>query len=91
MFRSCRDAGINFFDTANNYNDGRSEEILGRLLGDVIPREEFERAVARDQKFAADPSARLDFFLRRHSSWDARYNLYPIMRLPQPISLGRSP
>jgi aryl-alcohol dehydrogenase-like predicted oxidoreductase len=32
MFRSCRDAGINFFDTANNYNDGRSEEILGKLM-----------------------------------------------------------
>ena len=32
MFRSCRDAGINFFDTANNYNAGRSEEILGKLM-----------------------------------------------------------
>lgn len=32
MFRACRDAGINFFDTANNYNEGRSEEILGRLM-----------------------------------------------------------
>jgi aryl-alcohol dehydrogenase-like predicted oxidoreductase len=32
MFRACRDAGINFFDTANNYNEGRSEEILGELM-----------------------------------------------------------
>jgi aryl-alcohol dehydrogenase-like predicted oxidoreductase len=32
MFRACRDAGINFFDTANNYNEGRSEEILGKLM-----------------------------------------------------------
>ena len=32
MYRACRDAGINFFDTANNYNQGRSEEILGRLM-----------------------------------------------------------
>ena len=29
-----RDAGINFFDTANEYNKGRSEEILGRLIKD---------------------------------------------------------
>ncbi len=29
----CLDAGINFFDTANVYNQGRSEEILGRALG----------------------------------------------------------
>jgi aryl-alcohol dehydrogenase-like predicted oxidoreductase len=32
MYRACRDAGINFFDTANNYNEGRSEEILGKLM-----------------------------------------------------------
>ena len=32
MYRACRDAGINFFDTANNYNEGRSEQILGRLM-----------------------------------------------------------
>jgi aryl-alcohol dehydrogenase-like predicted oxidoreductase len=32
MYRACREAGVNFFDTANNYNDGRSEEILGRLM-----------------------------------------------------------
>ncbi len=28
----CLDAGINFFDTANSYNQGRSEEILGEIL-----------------------------------------------------------
>ena len=32
MFARCRDAGINFFDTANAYSGGRSEEILGRLI-----------------------------------------------------------
>jgi len=32
MFRRCRDAGINFFDTANVYSQGRSEEILGKLI-----------------------------------------------------------
>ncbi|MGI6557780.1 MAG: aldo/keto reductase [Limnochordia bacterium] len=34
MFHRCRDLGINFFDTACNYNQGRSEEILGRLIKD---------------------------------------------------------
>jgi aryl-alcohol dehydrogenase-like predicted oxidoreductase len=28
------DAGINFFDTADTYADGRSEELLGRIVGD---------------------------------------------------------
>ena len=32
MYRACREAGINFIDTANSYNGGRSEEILGRLI-----------------------------------------------------------
>jgi aryl-alcohol dehydrogenase-like predicted oxidoreductase len=27
------DAGVNFFDTADNYSDGESERILGRALG----------------------------------------------------------
>ena len=31
MFKAVRDAGINFFDTADQYNKGKSEEILGRL------------------------------------------------------------
>jgi aryl-alcohol dehydrogenase-like predicted oxidoreductase len=31
MYRACREAGINFFDTADQYNKGRSEEILGAL------------------------------------------------------------
>lgn len=32
LFSRCRDAGINFFDCANVYAKGRSEEILGRLV-----------------------------------------------------------
>ena len=31
MYKAVRDAGINFFDCANEYNKGVSEEILGRL------------------------------------------------------------
>ena len=32
LFGRCRDAGINFFDCADVYAKGRSEEILGRLV-----------------------------------------------------------
>ena len=32
MFNRCLDVGINFFDCANVYNGGVSEEILGRLM-----------------------------------------------------------
>jgi aryl-alcohol dehydrogenase-like predicted oxidoreductase len=34
MYKAVRDAGINFFDTANEYNKGKSEEILGGLAKD---------------------------------------------------------
>ncbi len=29
MYKNVRDAGINFFDTADEYSKGKSEEILG--------------------------------------------------------------
>jgi aryl-alcohol dehydrogenase-like predicted oxidoreductase len=32
MYKAVRDAGINFFDSANEYSKGKSEEILGRLI-----------------------------------------------------------
>ncbi len=34
IFKRCRAAGINFFDCANVYAKGKSEEILGRLIRD---------------------------------------------------------
>jgi aryl-alcohol dehydrogenase-like predicted oxidoreductase len=34
MFAACRDAGIDHFDTADVYNSGRSEEILGELIAE---------------------------------------------------------
>ena len=32
MFKAVRELGINFFDTADQYSKGKSEEILGRLM-----------------------------------------------------------
>jgi aryl-alcohol dehydrogenase-like predicted oxidoreductase len=32
MIRICTEAGINLFDTANTYSQGRSEEVLGEAL-----------------------------------------------------------
>src|SRR3989442_2789978 len=32
IVKLCFDGGINFFDTANIYSRGRSEEILGKAL-----------------------------------------------------------
>src|SRR4029077_2455530 len=40
IIKQAVDVGINFFDTANAYSDGTSEEIVGRALGDFARREE---------------------------------------------------
>ncbi len=32
MFKAVRELGVNFFDTADQYNKGKSEEILGKLM-----------------------------------------------------------
>jgi 1-deoxyxylulose-5-phosphate synthase len=40
LIKAAIDAGINFFDTANGYSDGASEEILGRALRDFAVRED---------------------------------------------------
>src|SRR3954470_17282271 len=32
IWRAARDAGVNLIDTADVYNEGRSEQILGRLM-----------------------------------------------------------
>ena len=41
FIRRAIEAGINFFDTANVYSDGTSEEIVGKLLAEHAPREEY--------------------------------------------------
>jgi aryl-alcohol dehydrogenase (NADP+) len=40
IIKAALDAGINFFDTANVYSDGSSEEILGRALAEMADRDE---------------------------------------------------
>ena len=40
LIKQAIEAGINFFDTANSYSDGTSEEIVGRTLKDFARRDE---------------------------------------------------
>ncbi|WP_349260570.1 aldo/keto reductase [Actinocrinis sp.] len=40
FIKSALEAGINFFDTANSYSGGSSEEITGRALRDFARRDE---------------------------------------------------
>ena len=56
MFRRCREAGINVFDCANVYEDGRSEEILGDLVADC--RDEVVLTTKAYFPMGDDPNAR---------------------------------
>jgi len=40
IIKKALDLGINFFDTANYYSNGTSEEIIGRVLKDYANRDE---------------------------------------------------
>jgi len=58
-----------------------AEQIAREMLqADSELAAEFKRKLA-DAQFAQDAAARLQFFLRRHSSWDTRFNLYPVYRI----------
>lgn len=59
-----------------------AEQIARKMLHDnEVLAAQFHERLQQDPAFAADPAARLEFFLRRHSSWDERHNLYPIYRV----------
>src|SRR6478672_7929178 len=40
FYRQALEAGINYFDTANLYSHGKSEEVTGRMLKEMARREE---------------------------------------------------
>jgi hypothetical protein len=51
-----------------------------QLAADPALKQAFSNKLASDPAFAKNPEARLEFFARRHSSWDERYMLYPVLR-----------
>jgi hypothetical protein len=51
---------------------------------------QFARRLKEDPAFAASAPARLDFFLRHHSSWDSHYNLYPVLRVDELLVAPRA-
>jgi 1-deoxyxylulose-5-phosphate synthase len=52
------EVGINFFDTANVYSDGTSEEIVGRALRDFAPRHDVVLATKVHGRMHAGPNGR---------------------------------
>jgi hypothetical protein len=75
LFNAC-------FEQKEHMEPYVAEQIAREML-EQDPRlaAEFWGRCEHDATFAASPIARLEFFLRRHASWDTRYNLYPVLRL----------
>ena len=56
FFRQALDAGINFFDTANVYSAGSSEEITGATLLSMVPRDEIVIATKVNGRMRPGPN-----------------------------------
>ncbi|MEV4599903.1 aldo/keto reductase [Amycolatopsis sp. NPDC049253] len=58
LIKHALEAGINFFDTANMYSNGSSEEILGRALKDFADRDDVVIATKLRHPMRPGPNAR---------------------------------
>ena len=64
FFRRAVEAGINFFDTADMYSMGVSESITGRLVRELMPRD--EAVFATKVHFAMSPRPNMGGLSRKH-------------------------
>ncbi|OUE25423.1 L-glyceraldehyde 3-phosphate reductase [Clavibacter michiganensis] len=67
LIRRAVELGITFFDTANVYSDGSSEEITGRALKDLTKREEVVVATKVHGAMGEGPNSR--GLSRKHIMW----------------------
>jgi hypothetical protein len=58
-----------------------AEEVAQEMLRDPAVKAQFDQRLKDDPAFAGNPRARLEFFARRHASWDTHYGLYPVLRV----------
>ncbi|PKW11599.1 Predicted oxidoreductase [Streptomyces sp. 1222.5] len=56
LIRQALEAGVNFFDTANVYSDGTSEEIVGRALREFANRDEIVLATKVNGRMRPGPN-----------------------------------
>jgi 1-deoxyxylulose-5-phosphate synthase len=56
LIKQALDLGINFFDTANVYSDGTSEEIVGRALKDFVRRDDVVLATKVNGRMRPGPN-----------------------------------
>jgi 1-deoxyxylulose-5-phosphate synthase len=65
IVRAAVDGGVNFFDTADTYSDGLTEQITGRLLGRLFDRRE-DYVLATKVYFPMGPGPNDGGLARKH-------------------------
>jgi len=78
-------ASWGFFNTAFESKEYMEPYVAEDVARGILAKDRdvafaFNRKLAEDPEFAANPQARLDFFYRLSPSWDERLNLYPVYR-----------
>lgn len=58
ILRAAWEAGINFYDTANVYSAGSSEEIVGKILKELAPRDELVIATKINGQMRKGPNGK---------------------------------
>ena len=71
----------NAFERKEYMEEYVAEDVArAQMAADPALAAQFKKMVDSDPAFARNAHARLEFFARRHGSWDERFNLYPVMR-----------
>lgn len=75
-----------YFDAVFEQKEYAEDYVLEKLAREMMEkdpglRQEFDQRVSTDKAFAADSSARLNFFFRHSTWWDPQLGLYPVGRL----------
>jgi hypothetical protein len=79
-------ASWGFFNAAFEQKEYMEPYVAEQVAKDMLASDpkvaaEFKQRLATDAAFAKDPQARLEFFYKRHPSYDQRLNLYPVMKI----------
>ncbi|MDO9454054.1 MAG: M14 family metallopeptidase [Stagnimonas sp.] len=75
-----------FFNAAFEQKEYAEPYVAEQMAREMLAKDaalaaEFNVKLSSDKAFAASPAARLEFFYRRHPSWDEQYFLVPVYRL----------
>lgn len=68
-----------YYEQKEYMEDYVTHQVGVEMMKDPAVRKEFEERM-RDPGFKKNPSARYEFFYRKHSSWDQRLDRYPVYK-----------